>query len=466
MKKLSLRNCQCALAVLLLTLGCNEIEERMAWSPDGTRAFLRSGNELRLIDTNGNISPVVVSNVESAAWLPDSKGLVLLRQLTVANWSEAVQLLPSNEIATVTSLARGIPDLLKGALAAADGDAEAMDKKFFEPLGSDHASKYISPALRYLLDTQPAALREAVAGCKNAGKLENDLSNLSTTTVAEISIFNIHLNQRSEVFHVIEHTIASLEQPRPSPSMPVVAFVRDDVLTVAPLDGSTNRVRIAEKVQGVYDWTPDGKSLVYAVPLADKWQPDLNLARIERRTVIDAAGAMIETNPLPLALIVAGFKPRVKSLPDGHLLFASLAHQFPTPAGAPQQSRLYAIDPSLGTNAVPVALPSAPGALPQDLAAFVPSPDGKQIAVVESGSDVVAVLDVATGALEVVSPNHGAKSRMLPAWRGNDELYFAAWPQPDSIRPELFRWRRGSAPQILSSTWRDAVVTNLLEKSK
>jgi hypothetical protein len=129
-------------------------------------------------------------------------------------------------------------------------------------------------------------------------------------------------------------------------------------------------------------------------------------------------------------------------------------------------ARFYLIDPSLGTNAAPVAIPSATGALPQDLAAFAPSPDGKRIAIVESGSDVVAVLDAATGALEVVSPNHGAKSRTLPAWRGSDELYFAALPQPGATRPEISHWRRGSTPQVFSSAWPSEVVTGLVEKGK
>jgi hypothetical protein len=137
---------------------------------------------------------------------------------------------------------------------------------------------------------------------------------------------------------------------------------------------------------------------------------------------------------------------------------------FPTSATATSPARFYLIDPARGTNAAPVAIPSAPGALPQNLAAFAPSPDGRQVAIAESGSDAVAVLDVATGVVEVVSPKRGWNSKILPAWRGTNELYFAALPASSTNRPELFRWRKGGAPQAISTNWPDAVVTTLLEK--
>ena len=132
-------------AALLLAIGCNEVEERMSWSPDGTRAVMRLGDELCLVDANGNISSPLVSNVESAAWLPDSQGLVLLRELTVTNWEEAARLLPPEETATVESLAKGLPDLLKAALAAADGDSEAIEEKFFKPLKMTRSRSFSHP---------------------------------------------------------------------------------------------------------------------------------------------------------------------------------------------------------------------------------------------------------------------------------------------------------------------------------
>jgi hypothetical protein len=450
-------------AALLLATGCDEVEERMEWSPDGARAVMRLGDKLCLVYANGNISAPLASNVESAVWLPDSQGLVLLRQLTVTNWEEAARLLTPEEKATVESLAKGLPDLLRAALAAADGDSEAIEQKFFKPLKMEF-SEFLSPAVLCLLYTQPAALRQAFQGCKNPAKLEADLTGDSTTKVAEVSVLLLAGNQASGPPRAIERTLTGLQQPRLSPSAPVMAFLRDDALMVAPLDGGTNRVSVAEKIEGSYDWSPDGKSLVYAVRLTERESSDINLARIERRTVIDATGTLVASNALPLAMSGSGFTPRVRCLPDGRVLFAGFAMQLPAPATAPQETHFFLIDPAQGTNAVAVTVPSPPGALPQDLAYFTPSPDGRQIAIVESGADAVAVLDVATGALEVVSPKRGWKSRILPAWRGADELYFGALPESSSTRPELLRWRKGVAPQVFSHGWTDEAADTLLGK--
>jgi hypothetical protein len=348
-------------------------------------------------------------------------------------------------------------------LAAADGDFETSEGKFFKPLKIEF-SEFLSPTILYLLGTQPAALQQVIQGCKNPAKLEADLSNLSTTRVSEVSVLLLADNQSSDSPRAIERSLTDLQQPRPSPSAPVVAFLRGDTLVVAPLDGATNRVSVADKVEGVYDWTPDGKSLVYTVRLTESGSSDINVGRIERRTVVGATAALVAGDILPLALSGSGFTPRVRCLPDGRVLFAGLQQQLPAPALAMRESRFFLLDPSQGTNAMPVAISTAVGALPQDLAAFAPSPDGRQIAIVESGSDAVAVLDLVTGNLEVVSPKRGWKSRVLPAWRGPDELYFAAMPDASSARPELLVRRKGGGPQVFSRSWPDGAVSGLLEK--
>ena len=432
----------CALAVVLVA-GCNEVEERLAWSPDGARAVLRVDDRLYFMDTNGNLSAVVASNVTGAAWQPDSRGLVLTRSLTVSKWEDAAKLLPPAEVDACQTLATSF-------LALGIEGLEQFELK---------RDELASPALMYLFDTQSNALHEALQKSKDPGKIESDLSNLRTTQVAEVSIVSLDGKQ----LRVIERTLTGLSQARPSPTVPAVAFVRGDVLTVAPLDGSTNRVAATERSMGVYDWTPDGKALVYAVRQSDKDASGFQFADINRHLVIDTNG-MVAGELQPLTVNASTFAPRVRCLPDGRVLFAGVPLQLPGPATGAGATQFYVIDPALGTNAVPTALPAAAGTLPQDLAAFAPSPDGRQIAIVESGSDVVAVLDVATGALEVVSPKRGWKPKVLPAWRGTNELYFAALPESSSTRPELFRWRKGSAPQAISTNWPAAVVSSLLAK--
>jgi len=432
-----------ALLALLLAGGCR-VEERMVWSPDGSRAAVLLPQGLCLMDPNGTLSSPVANNVTAAAWLPNGQGLVLRREISVTNWTDAVRLLPPAEIATVESLARGMIDVMKGALAAAGGDASAVDEKFFKPLHIE-MSEYLSAILLCLRDTRPAELRQAVQGVRDWEKM---LSEPVEVKANELSILQLAGNST----RVLERTIQELGEAHPSPDGRAVAFLRRSTLSVAPLDGGTNRVCVAENVVGDFDWTPDGKALVYAVRLHEKWEANaVNLVRIERRAV--------EGEALPLASASVAFLPRVRCLTDGRVLFASLALQLPAPANAAQEARFYLVDPAQRIETVP----SPAGALPAELGSFALSPDGRQVAVVESGSDVVAVLDLASGALEVVSPKRNGKCRTLPSWRNANELYFAALPQ---ARPEWLRWTKGNAPHVISRQWTDESVKNLIEQGK
>jgi len=91
-----------------LAVGCDEVEDRLAWSPDAKQAVLRVEDKLYVMDTNGQLSDIVASNVTGAAWLPDSRGLVLTRLLTVDKWRDAESLLPTREIDAVQTLARSL----------------------------------------------------------------------------------------------------------------------------------------------------------------------------------------------------------------------------------------------------------------------------------------------------------------------------------------------------------------------
>ena len=429
---------------LALMVGCNEVEDRLAWSPDSKQAALRVEDRLYLMDANGKLSDVITSNVTGAAWLPDSRGLVLTRLVPIAKWTDAEQLLPAADIEAVKSLA-------KAFLAFGVEGAEQLELK---------RPELASPAILYLFDAQSNALHEAVQKSKDPAKLEADLSNARTTGVYEVSVL-IATNKQP---HAIEHSLTSLSQALPSPTALLVAFQADEKLIVAPLDGSTNRVTVTERLLGAYSWTPDGKALVYANRISDKDGTDIILGGMTHHLIVNTNAELVAGQSLPLSMNASTFTPRVKCLPDGRAIFSGEPLELPSRAIVQPATRFYLIDPALGTNATPVAIPTEAGTLPQDLAAFAPSPDGKQIAIVESGSDSVAVLDVKSGAVEVVSPKRKWGSKVLPAWRGSDELYFAALPSSSTNRPELFRWRKGSAPVAISTNWPDAIVSTLVQK--
>src|SRR5437867_593804 len=175
---------------LTLAVGCNEVEERLSWSPDGKQALLRVDDKLYFLDTTGNLSAVIASNVTGAAWLPDSSGLVLTRSLTTVKWKDVESLLPTNEIGAAQTLA-------KSFLALGDEGMEQFEVK---------RPELANPAILYLFDTQSKALHEALQKSKDPGKLEADLSNIRTTQVIEVSVVALDGQQ----LRVIERTLTGL----------------------------------------------------------------------------------------------------------------------------------------------------------------------------------------------------------------------------------------------------------------
>lgn len=449
--------------VLAATAGCN-VDERLWWSPDGSRAALRTPAGLCLVTADGNLSAPLASDVIAAAWLPDGKKLAIVRKFEVSKWSDVVRLAPRAETEQAELLAKGMPDLSKALRTITNNDANAIDDKF-PVLLKVSRDEWVTPALLCLRDTLPDLLQASLEGFKDADKLRQELTELKAE-VFELSLLTLSGNQITGEPLILERTLTQLEQPRPSPAAPAIAYLRGGTLVALPIGGGSNCLTISEKAEGSFDWTPDGKSLAFATRIAEKWDAgSVNLAQIQRRSAIDANGSLTAGDIASLSTIATVHPPRVRCLPDGRVLVASVVSNFPAAADAEQETRLYVID-SAKEPAIPVALPTGPKALPMELAHFAPSPDGKKIALVESGSDVVAVLDVATGAVEVVSPKRDLKCRTLPAWRGAEELYFAALPEPGAKRVEWMRWKSGSAPMVFSRGWADATVDGLLEEAK
>jgi hypothetical protein len=443
------------LAGLLLAGGCR-VEERMVWSPDSSRAAVRVESDLCLMDSSGKLSAPVASNVTAAAWLPDGKSLVLVRSISVTTWAEGARLLPSNEVATVEALARGLLDTAKGALAAAGNDAAAVEEKFIKPLNIT-PSEFVIPALICLYDSHKAEVEQLVHSAKNNSEMEKALTEPHDFTIHELAIYPVGGGAPL----VLERSLKDLTAPRICPAQPLVAYLRGADLMVAPLASGTNRLVAAEKAVGHFDWTPDGKTLVYAVQLSEKWDTGaINLFCLNRRVVVSEQGGLVLGEVQALAQAAANFEPRIRCLPDGRVLFAGLALQLPAAAEAKPPARFYLINGS----AAPVAIATPAGALPVDLAAFAPSPDGKRIAVVSAGSDEVKLVEIASGAVETISSQQRGKSRALPAWRGTNELFFAAFPSADAQRPEWLRWSSGAAPQVISGAWAAGAVTNLVVK--
>lgn len=438
----------------------------MVWSPDGSVAAVRAAGGLRLVGADGTLSDNLADDVTGAAWLPDGSGLILLRATTVTNWSAVAAAAPAEDTRIIEAVASALPSMLRGAVRVSES-MDSLLESFIEPLGLTQIP--YSEGLLYLRDTQPEMWQEmlqivlSMVPEDEAPKAIEELTATCRAVIHEISILPMDGARPSGPPRVIERGLRRLAEPRPSPSAPVLAVLREDTLILAPLDGGDTRAVVAERVTGSYDWTPDGRSLVFAVRTGKTWETTgMNLAHIQRREAIGADGAIQPGRDELLAVSLYAFLPRVRSLPDGRVLFAGVSATLPVALRTAGEARFYIAGASGERDSGLVPVPSASGSLPTDLGGFAVSPDGRRVAVAEAGSDAVAVLDLATGAVEVVSPARGARSQTLPAWRANGDLYFAALPEAGARRADWMRWS-GSEPSPISAAWPADLTEALLQ---
>ncbi|HRQ88546.1 MAG TPA: hypothetical protein PLA50_07100, partial [Bacteroidia bacterium] len=403
-----------ALALLAALCGC-EPQERAQWSPDGSRAAILSDSRLYLADASGTLSEPFPNQdegpgrwiVDAFGWLPDGSGLIVHRVRVVPDWESVRDLLPTTDSTRVERLAARVPDLLR-ATVALHGDADRADL-LLAKFEQDEALSFVN-ALRLALANDAEAVHAALAEAPRA------LASLDPGAGEEIVGFVLHETalvrpDSDKAGTVLARSLRGADSLRVSPRHPFAARAvktgrlgqagqsnRCD-LEILPLDGSP-AVLVARGVTRAYDWTPDGESLVVMTPLSPEGGG--TLMKIERHRVLDGAGKPAgESKPDELAYALVPFAPRLAVLPDGSILFASQPGSLPSPAGQPGEGpRLYRLPAEGGE---PVAIPTEEGALPMDLGYFVPSPDGRRAAVVESATDAVAVVDLESGRSEIVS---------------------------------------------------------------
>jgi hypothetical protein len=453
-----------AFAAAALLLGGCLPEAGIWWSPDGQTAAVRGPDGLRLTDAAGKLSALVLTgDVQSVAWLTDSSGVVVARSFAVSNWTAAAKLVPPDEARSVEQFAKAVPSLLQAALATTGGSLDDLDKPMLRRL-VDVENPLLEVAWACARDLHRPELLAATAGFTNSAKLGDELlADTNRITLHELALLPLRSGSVAGEPRALVRSLFALREPLVSPRSPQVAFLAAaGALKVVGLDGQGVVSLVEEDVQSAA-WSADGRSLIHAVRARGA-----QIGEIRSCLAVAAAGQALTNAPAIQTLALAAFHsdapPRLAALPDGRILFTSAPISLP--------ARESALNPAFSFFLLDPARPDAPlepvvikgDSLPDDLSSFAVSPDGTRVAVVEGGTDAVAVLELATGQVEIISPAHGGwKAKLLPAWRNAQELTFAALPTPAAKRPELMLWQPGAAPRTLSQGWPDRVVEGWLE---
>jgi len=454
---------RCLLVVvagLLVAAGCL-LEEKVVWSPDGRRAAVIAPDGLYLCDGEGTLSPCVAEKVKAAAWLPDSKRLVVAReQPPLKMWKDVAAFIDEGAAKEVMESAAR----LRQEILAYQGEPGKFEPgKFVEEM----APNRVVLLAMYLRDNLAEGLPEKL-GPEKWKEVQG----------VEAPVFSLEVGEVEGAAVKFQAPVRLLHAPaylRVSPNGRNVAYVTNSALPkgewalfVASLGGGPPRL-VAENVALFADWSADGRFLAYARATgpAPASQADLRLGTISRRMVCDAEGKVLETfeKAADLAGLLFQYDLKVRCLRDGRILFAAASVQLPsTAADMPIRMTLFAVDPQRPTTLVRLLPRSAETEVPQGANYFEVSPDEQRVSI--PGPQGVAVVALATGAIEEALADGGYGVFFVPTWRSPQELCFAVEKGAKLGSPnrrEVVLWS-SDGTRLLSKTWTDEMVTALLKK--
>lgn len=451
MKKNPYRLILAALLGLLFS-GCFP-EKKVFWSPDGQTAALIVNETLYFCDGEGKLSTPFMSNVVTAAWLANSQDLIVEYKMPAKTWIELTNCVGP-------AIAKEVADAAKRLLPSLQKGAKAQD------LLKDFNSEYH--------DWYPEAIRLYLRDC-----CQDQLENLSPTEEMDLQKeqqADVEVIQRfkysSGQFAAGQEFSRSLNpalELRPSPQGKLLAYATPAGLFVTPEEGGVPpRLVETNSIAWFFDWTADGKSLVYIKSGQAKNKSDLTLGVLARRQICNDEGNFEPAAECEdLAGVLFDEFGKVRCLKDGRILFTSMPLQLPaTVMEMPQREQLYALDPVRYHSAIRLIPNAAEDQMPKRMSTFEISPNGKSIsALLDNGG--VAVFHLDTGAVDTVqSDRSNGKCQLLPTWKSNDELCFGSIADEGKTNQmrmvELALWQNGKE-RLLSSQWPAHIIAKLFD---
>lgn len=465
-----------ALTIVGALAGCLP-DKYIIWSPDGQRAALIANDRgLYFCGPDGKLTPRLAEGVGHVIWRPDSRGLVLVRMVALRTWDEVVAMLDPELVKRLTV----VGDELRAELLAYEGNWDSFDPRCKAKVGEAEFGTLIL----YLRDRHSEGLAEKL------GERWKDVQDAEVTSyrlqVAEVGDSGLTLGK------VLSTSLGGISEPRVSPDGRLVTFLRVAPMPadtaaapagdldrtwayVAPLDGSAPPRPLTRTFSMSPDWSADGQYVVCSAashPLLDN-KDALQLGVVARQRVCGERGQLLaefsESESLAGILFSSEQPTRVRCLPDGRVIFATIEVTLPSTAeDMPQRVSLFAVDPGRQPTLIRLVPRQAEPALPDAGFLFEPSPDGRRVCLPDSNGRV-AVLTLADGHLwEVLGPADVDKLRMQPVWRSDDELCFMIkLGPPDNQRRQIalaaLDWDANEIRRTeLSTDWPPEVVANLL----
>ena len=453
----------CVLGCLLA--GCVP-SERFWWSPKGDKAAVVVKGQLRITDSTGKTLVIPEfpeiegesSITEHVAWISNGKGLITHRLRGFHSWELAKLEFPENDIRRIEELAEEIPEITRTAIALG-GDADNVDSILVRMKNNE--PDHLRNAFYLSYERDPETLLNILSESpKLRAKLETDRDESNGYVLYQLDMVHLDSSGISSISPLWK-SARMLTRPVLSPDGSRVLTGRRrgektlvDLVSIDIAKGAETPV--AKRIFPAYAWKDDLSVLALA-PVADSESILTQLKSFSLGRDREPTGEIFATALIP-------FLPRLEVLPDNSVLFSSQTGTFPTvDSGAPPGSALFRYVPE---SQQLLRVPTPDGALPMNLGFFTASPDGTLVAVVESDTDAVAVVDISSGKVDLISrPHPDSKCRTLPAWRNSEELSFARL-NGESREVEWVVWNRSGETRVLSKGWSAENTADWIEIKK
>jgi len=398
------------------------------------------------------------SITEHVAWISNGNGLITHRLRGFHSWELAKLEFPENDIRRIEELAEEIPEITRTVIALG-GDADNVDSILVRLKNNE--PDHLRNAFFLSYERDPETLLNILSESpKLRAKLKTDRDESNGYVLYQLDMVHLDSSGISSISPLWK-SARMLTRPVLSPDGSRVLIGRRrgektlvDLVSIDIAKGAETPV--AKRIFPAYAWKDD-LSVFALAPVADSESILTQLKSFSLGRNREPTGEIFTTALIP-------FLPRLEVLPDNSVLFSSQTGTFPTvDSGISPGSALFRYVPE--TQQL-LRVPTREGALPMNLGFFTASPDGTLVAVVESDTDAVAVVDISSGKVDLISrPHPDSKCRTLPAWRNSEELSFARL-NGESREVEWVIWNRSGETRVLSKGWAAESTADWIEIKK
>jgi hypothetical protein len=446
----------------LIVAGC--VPTRFAWSPDGQVMTVLGDDAVNFADADGNLTGVSIKDVNMATWFPDSKRVLVVRQINPTTWNELAPYLTADQVNSVVSGAQRARAALMVYNWGNPANPDSWDQFQQKAIAQEDQAKRDTQVYRdfpgavatYLRDHADDALRAKIPAQRWL-----ELKQL-TQAVNLVQVYAVDPSGATAGATLMS-TLHGIHELRVSPTgeAAIIVLSKDkqdadsDDLWLADTDASRPAAELNDQSTWHPDWSPDGRDVVFVRKVG-------SLATLTRARVADDSGRLLEkfgaTEDL-VGMLYDGLL-RVRCLKDGRIVFNNLAVTLPAaPDDLPQHGELFAIMPGKEATVSRLVPKRSVDQIGDNAQYFEISPDGAYASIPDS-TGKVTVIELATGKVTEVQgnafPNKNANDQdqlqTIPQWRSPDELTFMV--PGEKNHPAVVLWSLShKSGKVLSANW-------------